>query len=486
MKTKALISTFFMLLLIATCMNSNAQTIASGGKMTIVSGTVMTSTNNLAITSGGTLDNQGTLILKKNLINQNASPTSLGSGTLELSGTTSQSVSGQSIVQNLTVNNSSGVTVDGNTQVNGTLTLTSGVVSLGSYNLTLGPSALVSGTPTASNMITPEGTGQLRKQFSSAGSFLFPVGDVTGTAEYSPVTLNFTSGTFGSGNYAAVNLTDNKYPSGDIVNNYLTRYWTLAQNNITNFNCNATFKYLPADVTGTESAIYCVKVNPAPWIGYDLANTGTHQLTANGLTSFSTFTGVGVHKAALTVFLQGLYAGGGIMNKAQDEYGDHFPGNTADQVTVELHDASNYSNIIYTSALTNLSTSGQVSLTAIPPVYSGSYYTTIRHRNSIETTSATFLSYSGSLVTYNFSTAASKAYGDNQIDIGSGVYAIYGGDVNQDGIVDGGDMNPVDNASTAITFGYVVEDVNGDGIVDGGDMNIVDNNSTAIVMAQLP
>ena len=58
--------------------------------------------------------------------------------------------------------------------------------------------------------------------------------------------------------------------------------------------------------------------------------------------------------------------------------------------------------------------------------------------------------------------------------------------MSQDGIVDSGDINPVDNASTAITFGYVAEDVNGDGIVDSSDMNVVDNNSTAIIMAQVP
>jgi hypothetical protein len=63
---------------------------------------------------------------------------------------------------------------------------------------------------------------------------------------------------------------------------------------------------------------------------------------------------------------------------------------------------------------------------------------------------------------------------------------IWTGDVNQDGIVDSGDMNPVDNASTAVTFGYVNEDVNGDGIVDSGDMNFIDNNSTAVIMVQTP
>jgi hypothetical protein len=192
-----------------------------------------------------------------------------------------------------------------------------------------------------------------------------------------------------------------------------------------------------------------------------------------------------MHNLNLIVFLEGLYAGNALMVQANDENGPHFGGDIADQVTVELHNAANYSDIVYSSGPADLRTGGQVNITGIPANISGSYYITIRHRNSIETTTAGPVSFSGTNISYDFSTSASQAFGDNQREIG-GIFAIWGGDVNQDGIVDGGDMNPVDNASTAITFGYVPEDVNGDGIVDGGDMNTVDNNSTAIIMALIP
>jgi hypothetical protein len=186
----------------------------------------------------------------------------------------------------------------------------------------------------------------------------------------------------------------------------------------------------------------------------------------------------------LKVFLEGLYdPSSGMMHEAMDITGPKWGAGVADKITVEFHDAANYGNIAY-SAVTSLSTAGAASL-LVPVIYNGSYNLTIRNRNSIETTSAAPVSLTGGVINYDFSTAASQAFGANQHNF-SGVYAIWGGDVNQDGIVDGGDMNPVDNASTAITFGYVAEDVNGDGIVDGGDMNIVDNNSTAIIMAVTP
>jgi len=181
----------------------------------------------------------------------------------------------------------------------------------------------------------------------------------------------------------------------------------------------------------------------------------------------------------VTAFLEGLYDGAGGMFEAQGLAGPEFPG-YADQVTVELHNGVNYATIEYASGPANLSTAGVVTVNDIPSGLTGSYYITIKHRNSIETTSGAPVSFAVSPVSYDFTTASSQAYGDNMRLMGT-VYAIWGGDVNLDGLVDSGDMNFVENASTAITFGYVVEDVNGDGLVDSGDMNIVENNSINIV-----
>ena len=265
-------------------------TITNGTTLKINSSSSLNSTDNVVMNSGGALDVQGTLILKKNLVNQNVSANSLGSGSIVFSGTVNQSISGQNIIQNLELANASGLTVSGNTVVNGTLTLTNGLVTLGNYNLLLGASATVAGTPGSSRMVVPTGTGQLQKQYSAAGSFTYPVGDATGTSEYSPVTLAFNSGTFGANNYAGVSLADAQYPG--TATSYLSRYWNVSSSNISNFACNATFKYIdPADVNGTESDIFSTRVSPAPFIAYNPANTGTNELTIHGLSSFGTYTG---------------------------------------------------------------------------------------------------------------------------------------------------------------------------------------------------
>ncbi|KAF0199573.1 MAG: hypothetical protein FD166_1, partial [Bacteroidetes bacterium] len=179
----------------------------------------------------------------------------------------------------------------------------------------------------------------------------------------------------------------------------------------------------------------------------------------------------------LTVLLEGLLNGPGTMRKAQGTSGDQYPGTVADQVTVELREAANYSNVVYSAANVNLNTDGTASL-LIPAANSGPYYVTIKHRNSIETTTALPLSFAGADIIYNFTTAASQAYGSNLHQAGSN-FVIFGGDVNQDGSVDTGDMTPVDNDAGSFAGGYLPTDINGDGTVDTGDITVIDNNAAS-------
>jgi hypothetical protein len=88
-------------------------------------------------------------------------------------------------------------------------------------------------------------------------------------------------------------------------------------------------------------------------------------------------------------------------------------------------------------------------------------------------------------VDYSFDLPA-KAYGGNLLLMIDGYYAIYGGDVNQDGSVDSGDTTPTDNDQYFYVAGYILTDINGDGIVDTADGTIIDNNQFIYVGAALP
>ena len=186
----------------------------------------------------------------------------------------------------------------------------------------------------------------------------------------------------------------------------------------------------------------------------------------------------------LYALLEGLYNGSGTMHQANDESGEHFGTGIADLVDVELHNSSDYSIVEFNAANIELSTAGNAVI-SIPPALSNSYYITIKHRNSIETTSSVPVLFSGPVISYAFDLPA-KAFGDNLLEMIDGYYTIYGGDVNQDGIIDTGDGTPIDNDQFLFISGYVVTDVNGDGTVDTGDGTIVDNNQFFFVGTLLP
>ena len=231
-------------------------------------------------------------------------------------------------------------------------------------------------------------------------------------------------------------------------------------------NLNTTFPLIPEvySLYILDNKLYAGTYGQAVWT-YDLA-PATKTLTLS------------------SVFPEGLYAGSGTLNQANDDMGAHWPVGVADQITVELHDAANYSIIIYTASAVNLSTTGTASVT-IPSTFTGSYYITVKHRNSLQTVSATAKSFAGSTITQSFGTPA-DVFGGNLVQMPDLGYAIYGGDVNQDGIVDGSDFAMVDNLATQASSGYLPEDANGDGLIDGSDFAIIDNIASQAIGAVTP
>lgn len=121
----------------------------------------------------------------------------------------------------------------------------------------------------------------------------------------------------------------------------------------------------------------------------------------------------------------------------------------------------------------------------VPP---GNYYLTLKHRNSIETWSASAVNINGGSVSYNFTTSASQAFGNNlmQADVSPIRFAIYSGDVNQDGTVDASDLSEIDNDAAGFNSGYVATDLSGDSFVDGTDFLIADNNAGSFVSVVRP
>jgi hypothetical protein len=150
-----------------------------------------------------------------------------------------------------------------------------------------------------------------------------------------------------------------------------------------------------------------------------------------------------------------------------------FGAGVADLITVELHAAADYS--LVKSYEVELSTTGTATV-AVDAAYGASYYITVKHRNSIETTTAVPVSFAGTTINQAF-TVGNVFGGNLGLMAGPGTYyAIYAGDVNQDGSIDSADFTPVDNDASNYSSGYLPTDVNGDGGIDSGDFTAIDNN----------
>jgi hypothetical protein len=150
---------------------------------------------------------------------------------------------------------------------------------------------------------------------------------------------------------------------------------------------------------------------------------------------------------------------------------------TPDTVKVTLRDASLVS-VGSSSAVIN---SSGIGVFSFPNAVNGiPYWLDITHRNAVETYSSTTQSFTAGLLSYNLTTSQSQALGNNLVLKGT-KWCIYSGDINQDGIVDSGDMGIVDNDNAAYVVGYTKTDVNGDGIVDSGDLGLADNNNAKYI-----
>lgn len=114
----------------------------------------------------------------------------------------------------------------------------------------------------------------------------------------------------------------------------------------------------------------------------------------------------------------------------------------------------------------------------------GTYYIVIKHRNSIETWSSSPV-YIKESISYDFTSSQSQAYGNNLILKGSR-WCIYGGDINQDGIIDAEDLGLIDNDVYNFTGGYIRTDLTGDNFTDISDYIIADNNAFNYVSAITP
>lgn len=184
----------------------------------------------------------------------------------------------------------------------------------------------------------------------------------------------------------------------------------------------------------------------------------------NGVPSAKTLT--------LTTYIQGFY------NSATNLM-------VRDTVRVKLRSGTTPFAII-DSAKSYITTAGVGTYVFNNPAVSNAvnYYFQTKHRNALETwTKAPGQQFAGNVLAYNLTDDSTKAYGSNQanVDASPKRYALYEGDVDQNGSVSLTDITQIYNASAVFSSGYVVNDINGDALVNLNDISLAFNNSSLFV-----
>ena len=185
----------------------------------------------------------------------------------------------------------------------------------------------------------------------------------------------------------------------------------------------------------------------------------------------------------LKFYIQGYYVGSRMMTSVKLNQDYESPDTDVEDMTIELHDAVNYS--LVDMAIGTLKTDGTLSVT-FRAAATGSYYIAVKGSNLVQTWSAMPQTIGNTALNYDFSTSASQAYGDNMTEIEPGVFAMYQGDLVVDDLVDLADYSVWESKYLDFAFGVEPTDLNGDGLVDLSDYSIWEANYLDFIFAVYP
>ncbi len=190
----------------------------------------------------------------------------------------------------------------------------------------------------------------------------------------------------------------------------------------------------------------------------------------------------------LRLFTQGYYDSAQSMRPVKNLQDGVSPLTDVENITVELRNANAPYGIVST-VTTMLKTNG-TAVCRFPPVTPGSYYLAVKTRNSLETWSSSPQPIGNAPLNYDFTTAVGKAYGDNMVQLESGVFGLYSGDIPdggiQDGMIDSSDYSKWEADNNNFAFGVFATDLNGDGIVDSADYSIWEENNNNFIFSSHP
>jgi hypothetical protein len=481
--------------LFGSAISVHAQLVLSTGSQLVVnSGSVVVA--NDVTCSGGTIKNNGDVSVLGDITNNDgALMDATSSGTLTFEGSSAQEITGTAsctFYGTVDINNSNGVaftnTSTGNHQtIAGTLNFTSGKLTLNGFNLTLGAT-----DPTgadASKYVVTNGVGLL-KRVVGASDVVFPIGN----SSYNPVTLNNT----GTSDTYSVRVVDAE-PAASSSDHMVDRSWVIGEDNLGGSNLTITPQWNTIEVlTGFDPDNCSVGLTTNSGQDYVWSETvaasgsNPYYIAGESFTSVGSFA-VGDYYYAgkrinLTFFLAGAYNSGS-MTKTLNTKGlipisDPYsvgvsvasvPTDAVDWVVVRLRDKNNSSSIVSELAFFVNQTGQLLDIDGsiggkVRGVSLDDYFIEVNHRNHNGVMTLNALDLTQETPSFNFTTNTDIYGTDSQADLGSGVYGLRKGNVNNDGRISKTGP-PTINDYTALlnVLGANTYSLN---IYSGGDINM--------------
>ncbi len=417
----------------------------------------------LTLNAGSILDlNSKSLKLNGSGTALSVSGTVLTAGsTVEYNGTAVQFFPQANIsYENVKFNDTAGIVMVDNVSVTGLIQVIKGDVNLNGKIFTLLVNATLSETP--------------GNTFTGTSGFL-----VTTRNLNAPNSLNV--GGLGAYITTTSNLGLTEVKRGHSVqtlptgNQAIRRYYAIKPFNNSDLNATFVMSYDTTELNGLEESKLSLFKSTNAGVTYSsnggTVNTVLHQVTQNNISSLARFTAGST--LGISLIMEAFY------NIPTNNL------NMRDTVRAYLRNTFPPYSLIDSSKAILDSLTFRAAFQFTHAV-TGTYYLQLKHRNSLETWSKNGVGYiQDSILNYDFTFAASQAYGNNEKLKGT-KYCLYSGDVNQDGFIDLSDVLQVYNASSNFATGYVVTDVNGNSIVDLTDILITFNNANLFVVRKSP
>ena len=503
----------------------------SGGQIYITSGTNLTLTGDFENLGNGEIENKGDLDVMGDWINNGTGgaikPTPhgnvnfKGSSTQIIKGSTPSSFNKLHIYQDVELLEDVSVLYD--------MTLNSGKVNLLEQDLNYEGFIGINGT--LNSYIIAEGTGKLGMFVDMTNPTEFPIGTVS---TYTPLQISLNSF---SDNYKA-NITTDVLANGNAgttipaINDCVNLTWNIEPNNPSTANYDLSVQWNASNempnFDRTQSAIG--SYHAGQW-NANTASAATglnpYSQTLNGITYVGNFA-VGDTDSPMAIMLDvivdvkallegpyhqtemlSLLNSNGLLpltqpyntapwNYAGAESVAAIPNNNVvDWVMLEIRDAANAdwafsANAIERQAAFVLKDGSIVGMDGSSfPQFSEpiaqNLFLVIYHRNHLSVMSATPLTQTAGIYTYDFTSGINQAYSDDgngQKEIATGVWGMYGGDGSGGGNITHYDRQDIWQPQSG-TKGYLTGDYNLNGQVENRDKNDIwlENNN---ISTQVP